>query len=171
MNWIAVIGHKRTGVLYMLSALLFFLVGGMEAMVLRAQLALPNLKARDAADLQPGLHHARHHHDFPRRDAGPDRFRRLSDAAMIGAADMAFPRLNAFSFWLQLCGGLLLYASFIAGGAPDAGWFSYAPLSEKPYSPGPGLDYWALAICFWARLSSLRPSISSSPSRRCAPRA
>ena len=56
---------------------------------------------------------------------------------MIGARDMAFPRLNALSFWLLLFGGLLLYFSFIAGGAPDAGWFSYAPLSEQPYSTTP----------------------------------
>jgi cytochrome c oxidase subunit 1/cytochrome c oxidase subunit I+III len=59
---------------------------------------------------------------------------------------MAFPRLNAFGFWLQLCGSLFLYISFAAGGAPDAGWFSYAPLSEAPYSAHAGLDYWALAL-------------------------
>ncbi len=65
---------------------------------------------------------------------------------MIGARDMAFPRLNAFGFWLLICGGFLLYFSFAAGGAPDAGWFSYAPLSEKTYSPHAGLDYWALGL-------------------------
>ena len=65
---------------------------------------------------------------------------------MIGANEMALPRLGALSFWLQLFGGLLLYFSFAAGTAPDAGWFSYAPLSEKAFSPGPGLDYWALAL-------------------------
>jgi len=65
---------------------------------------------------------------------------------MIGARDMAFPRLNAFSFWIFLFGGLLLYYSFIAGGAPSAGWFSYAPLSERAYSTSTGLDYWALGL-------------------------
>ena len=65
---------------------------------------------------------------------------------MIGANEMALPRLGALSFWLQLFGGLLLYFSFATGAAPDAGWFSYAPLSEKAFSPGAGLDYWALAL-------------------------
>ena len=65
---------------------------------------------------------------------------------MIGARDMAFPRLNAFSYWLFPFGGVLLHFSFVAGGAPAAGWFSYAPLSEKGYSTRQGLDYWALAL-------------------------
>ena len=65
---------------------------------------------------------------------------------MIGANEMAYPRLNAFSFWVFLFGGLLLYFSFFAGGAPNVGWFSYAPLSEKFYSSSPGVSYWALSI-------------------------
>lgn len=69
---------------------------------------------------------------------------------MIGASDLAFPRLAAFSFWLQVCGGVLLYVSFATGAAPDAGWFSYAPLTERAFSPGPGLDYWAVALLLLA---------------------
>src|SRR4051794_5446949 len=65
---------------------------------------------------------------------------------MIGARDMAFPRLNALSYWLFPFGGLLLHFSLLAGGAPSAGWFSYAPLSETPYSSGAGTDYWVLAL-------------------------
>ena len=65
---------------------------------------------------------------------------------MIGANEMAYPRLNAFSFWIFFFGGLLLYFSFLAGGAPNVGWFSYAPLSEKFYSITPGVNYWALSI-------------------------
>jgi cytochrome c oxidase subunit 1/cytochrome c oxidase subunit I+III len=65
---------------------------------------------------------------------------------MIGANEMALPRLGSLSFWLQLFGGVLLYFSFATGSAPAAGWFSYAPLSEKAFSPGPGVDYWALAL-------------------------
>ncbi|MEJ2635446.1 MAG: cbb3-type cytochrome c oxidase subunit I [Calditrichia bacterium] len=67
---------------------------------------------------------------------------------MIGARDIAFPRLNALGFWMLFFGSLMLYFSFIGGGAPAAGWFSYAPLSEKPYSATPGLDYWALGLLF-----------------------
>ena len=65
---------------------------------------------------------------------------------MIGANEMAFPRLNAFSFWAFLFGGLLLYFSFLAGGAPNVGWFSYVPMSEKFYSFSPGISYWAASI-------------------------
>ena len=64
----------------------------------------------------------------------------------IGARDMAFPRLNAFGFWLVPFGGILLHFSFLAGGAPAVGWFAYAPLSETPYSSQLGVDYWALAL-------------------------
>src|ERR1035438_3225760 len=65
---------------------------------------------------------------------------------MIGARDMAFPRLNAMSYWLLLFGGLLLHFSWLAGGAPAAGWFAYAPLSETPFSSTPGMDYWIVAL-------------------------
>ena len=65
---------------------------------------------------------------------------------MIGANEMAYPRLNALSFWLVLFGGLLLYFSFLAGGAPQVGWFSYPPLSEATYSSSPGVNYWAISL-------------------------
>ena len=65
---------------------------------------------------------------------------------MIGARDMAFPRLNAMSYWLLLFGGLLLHFSVIAGGAPNAGWFSYTPLSETAFSSTTGTDYWVVAL-------------------------
>jgi heme/copper-type cytochrome/quinol oxidase subunit 1 len=64
----------------------------------------------------------------------------------IGARDMAFPRLNAFSFWLVPFGGILLHFSVLIGGAPAVGWFAYAPLSETPYSSQLGVDYWAVAL-------------------------
>jgi len=65
---------------------------------------------------------------------------------MLGAHDVAFPRLNALSFWVFLFGGLLMYSSFIAGGAPNDGWFSYAPLTETAFSPGKGMDFWSLGV-------------------------
>ncbi len=146
MNWLAGIGHKRTGVLYMLSALLFFLAGGMEAMVMRAQLALPNLKL-----VTPQLYNqvfTMHGTTMIFLVVMPvlTGFGIYLTPLMIGARDTAFPRLTAFAFWLQIAGGVLLYFSFARGGAPDAGWFSYAPLTETTFSPGSGLDYWALAI-------------------------
>ena len=130
----------------MLSALVFFLAGGMEAMVMRAQLAAPNLKL-----ITPETYNqvfTMHGTTMIFLVAMPvlTGFGVYLVPLMIGANETALPRLGALSFWLQFFGGILLYFSFATGDAPDAGWFSYAPLSEKAFSPGPGLDYWALAL-------------------------
>jgi cytochrome c oxidase subunit I len=145
-GWIFRVDHKHIGLLYIFSALLFFLAGGMEAMAMRAQLALPNLKL-----LTPGQYNqifTMHGTTMIFLVVTPVLigFGIYLVPLMIGASEMALPRLNALSFWLQVCGGLLLYVSFATGRAPAAGWFSYAPLSEKPYSPSTGSDYWALAL-------------------------
>ncbi len=144
--WLCAIDHKRVGILYMLSALLFFLAGGMEAMVMRAQLAAPNLKL-----ITPEIYNqmfTMHGTTMIFLVAMPalTGFGVYLVPLMIGANEMALPRLGALSFWLQFFGGLLLYFSFATGAAPSAGWFSYAPLSEKAFSPGVGVDYWALAL-------------------------
>jgi cytochrome c oxidase subunit 1/cytochrome c oxidase subunit I+III len=146
LAWLSTVDHKRIGVLYMLTALVFFIIGGVESLFIRLQLAVPN-------------------NDF----LHPDTFNKLFTlhgttmiflVAMpalfgfvnyvlplqIGARDMAFPRLNAFGYWCQPMGGILLHFSILAGGAPAVGWFSYAPLSETPYSSTPGIDYWAVAL-------------------------
>jgi cytochrome c oxidase subunit I len=146
LDWLSTIDHKRIGILYMLLALVFLLVGGVEAMLIRAQLALPNLKfltpeAYNQAFTMHGTTMI-----FLVLTPVLIGFSVYLVPLMIGARDVAFPRLNALGFWLQLCGSILLYVSFAAGGAPDAGWFSYAPLSETPYSAHAGLDYWALAL-------------------------
>ncbi len=138
--------HRHIGVLYLFSALAFALAGGAEAMVMRAQLSLPNLKL-----VTPQLYNqifTMHGTTMIFLVVMPllMGFGVYLIPLMIGAADMAFPRLNATAFWLQVGGGLLLYLSFATGNAPNAGWFSYAPLTEKPYSPGPGIDFWAVAI-------------------------
>ncbi len=148
--WASRTDHKHVGLMYILSALLFFLAGGMEAMALRAQLALPNLKL-----LTPQLYNqvfTMHGTTMIFLVVMPvlTGFGLYMAPLMIGASDLAFPRLAAFSFWLQVCGGVLLYVSFATGAAPDAGWFSYAPLTERAFSPGPGLDYWAVALLLLA---------------------
>src|ERR1700683_1469833 len=127
MSWISRTDHKHIGVMYILSALLFSMVGGMEAMALRAQLALPNLKL-----LTPQLYNqvfTMHGTTMIFLVVMPvlTGFGLSMAPLMFAARDRAFPRLAAFSFWLQVCGGVLLYVSFATGAAPDAGWFSYAP--------------------------------------------
>src|SRR5580693_1715174 len=153
MRWLFVTHHKRVGVLYMLSALLFFLAGGMEAMVMRAQLAAPNLKL-----ISPEIYNqmfTMHGTTMIFLVAMPvlTGFGVYLVPLMIGANQTALPRLGALSFWQQLLGGVLLYFSFATGSAPNAGWFSYAPLSEKPFSPGPGVDFWAFALLLIAAAS------------------
>jgi cytochrome c oxidase subunit 1 len=152
-EWVTTVDHKRLGMLYILFALVFLLVGGVEATIMRLQLVRP-------------------HNDL----VSPEVFNRMFTMhgttmiffvamplvfgfanylvpLMIGARDMAFPRLNAFSFWMTALGGLLLYFSFLggsglygAGSTPDAGWFAYAPLTAKTFSVGHSTDYWTLSL-------------------------
>src|SRR5712672_2773334 len=152
-EWVTTVDHKRLGVLYILYALFFLVIGGIEATIIRIQLMHP-------------------HNDF----VSPQVFNRMFTMhgttmiffvampilfgfanylvpLMIGARDMAFPRLNAFSFWLTAFGGILLYFSLIganglygAGNAPDVGWFAYAPLTSRTFSPGHSTDFWTLSL-------------------------
>jgi cytochrome c oxidase subunit 1 len=94
---------------------------------------------------------------------------------MIGARDMAFPRLNAFSFWISAFGGLLLYFSYVGWqrplrrrAAPDVGWFAYAPLTARVFSPGHSTDYWTSPCCSAASAASAPRSTSSPPRSACA---
>src|SRR5450432_217348 len=152
-SWVTTVDHKRLGILYILYAILFLVIGGIEATIMRIQLIVP-------------------HNHF----VSPQVFNRMFTMhgttmiffvampvlfgfanylipLMIGARDMAFPRLNAWSFWLTAFGGLLLYFSFVggnglygAGSAPDVGWFAYAPLTAKAFSLGHSTDFWTLSL-------------------------
>ncbi|WP_263367791.1 cytochrome c oxidase subunit I [Edaphobacter bradus] len=152
-EWVSTVDHKKIGIMYIVYALIFLLIAGVEAIIMRIQLAVPN-------------------NDF----VSPQVFNRMFTMhgttmvffvgipvlfgygnylvpLMIGARDMAFPRLNAFGFWISAFGGLLLYFSFFggdglygAGSAPDVGWFAYAPLTAKVFSPGNNTDYWTLGV-------------------------
>ena len=152
-EWVTTVDHKRLGILYIVFALIFLVVGGIEATLMRIQLIRP-------------------HNDF----VSPQVFNRLFTMhgttmiffvampvlfgfanylvpLMVGARDMAFPRLNAFGFWLTAFGGLLLNFSWVsgsglygAGTAPDVGWWAYAPLTAHAFSPGHSSDYWTIAL-------------------------
>jgi cytochrome c oxidase subunit I len=146
LEWISTVDHKRIGILYLLTTLVFFCIGGIEALLMRIQLAWPG-----NSFLSPDMYDqifTMHGTTMIFLVVVPLLlgFANYLTPLMIGARDMAMPRLNAFSFWAFLLGGILLYLSFVAGHAPAAGWFSYAPLSEKGYSTRTGLDFWALAL-------------------------
>jgi cytochrome c oxidase subunit I len=146
MAWLSTVDHKRIGILYLVTSLAFFVLGGVEALLIRIQLAIPNNHF-----LLPDTYNATftmHGTTMIFLVAMPALFGLANYFVplQIGARDMAFPRLNAFSFWLVPFGGLLLHFSLLAGGAPAMGWFAYAPLNETPYSSQPGVDYWAVAL-------------------------
>jgi cytochrome c oxidase subunit I len=146
MRWLSTTDHKRIGILYMAASLVFFVIGGIEALLIRLQLAVPG-----NTFLHPDTYNmvfTMHGTTMIFLVAMPALFGLANYIVplQIGARDMAFPRLNAFSFWLVPFGGILLHFSFLAGGAPAVGWFAYAPLSETPYSSQLGVDYWALAL-------------------------
>jgi cytochrome c oxidase subunit 1/cytochrome c oxidase subunit I+III len=145
-SWVATVDHKRVGILYLLTALFFFVVGGLEALLMRIQLAWPNntFLSPEAYDQIFTMHGT----TMIFLVVMPTLIGLANYLVplMIGAHDMAFPRLNALSFWLLPCGGLMLHFSLLAGGAPAVGWFSYAPLSEPPYATTQGMDYWVLSL-------------------------
>src|SRR5438445_3686341 len=146
LAWLSTVDHKRIAILYLLAGLFFFVVGGVEALFIRLQLAVPNNHF-----LQPDTYNqlfTMHGTTMIFLVIMPLSFGFVNYflPLQIGARDMAFPRLNALGFWLVPFGGILLHFSILAGGAPAVGWFSYAPLSETPYSSTPGVDYWAIAL-------------------------
>jgi len=143
-SWLTTVDHKRIGILYGATAFGFFLLGGIEALLLRVQLARPESSfiSADTYD-QMFTMHGLTMIFLVVMPLGAAFFNFLIPL-MIGARDVAFPRLNAFSYWVFLFGGLFLYSSFVLGGAPDGGWFGYAPLSTQ-LAP-PGMDFYALGL-------------------------
>lgn len=146
LSWVASVDHKRIGLMYMLLAVVFLVVGGVEALLIRVQLLVPN-----NTFLSPQFFNqlfTMHGTTMVFLVGMPvfTGFANYMIPLMIGAKDVAFPRLNAMSFWMLPFGAVLLYWSFLTGSAPDAGWFSYAPLSTKPYSSLPGVDYWIISL-------------------------
>src|SRR6266576_3053365 len=145
-SWFTTVDHKRIGILYGVSAGTFFVIGGIEALVIRLQLWVPN-NTLVGAQMFNALFtmHATTMIFLAIMPLGAAFFNFILPL-QIGARDVAFPRLNAFSYWVFILGGIMLNISFLLGGAPDAGWFGYANLTTRQYSPGPGIDFWMLGL-------------------------
>ena len=145
-GWMTTVDHKRIAVLYGVTAFIFMLIAGLEAGVIRMQLA-----SADNDLVGPGRFnqmftmHATTMVFMVIMPLSVSFFNFVIPLA-IGARDVAFPRLNALSFWIFLFGGILMNVSFLVDQVPDAGWFSYANLTEKPFSVNRGLDYWAISL-------------------------
>src|SRR6266403_504714 len=146
LDWFSSVDHKQIGILYICTALVFLLIGGAEALAIRLQLATPNNTLIGPSFFNQLF--TMHGTTMIFLVGMPilTGFANYFVPLMIGAADVAFPRLNAFGFWLVPFGGLLLHYSFLTGAAPNAGWFNYAPLSERAYSSLQGVDYWLIAL-------------------------
>ncbi len=142
------VNHKIIGKRYLLTAFLFFALGGLEAALMRAQLARPEntLLSPETYNQFFTLHGTTMIFFF----ATPMLFGfgNYIIPLMLGTRDMAFPRLNAFGYWVFLFSGLFLYSSLLIGQAPDGGWFAYTPLTSRQYSPTLGLDFWTLGLIF-----------------------
>ena len=145
-GWVTTVDHKKIGVLYGVSALVLMLIAGVEAGVMRMQLAQPDTGIIGGERFnQLFTMHATVMVFMVIMPLGAAFFNFVVPLA-IGARDVAFPRLNALSYWLFLFGALLFHVSFLVDQVPDAGWFSYANLTEKPFSVNNGLDFWALSL-------------------------
>jgi cytochrome c oxidase subunit I len=170
-EWIMTTDHKKLGIMYIITAFFFFLVGGVDALLIRTQLAQPDGKV-----LSPEVYNqifTMHAVTMIFLFVMPmlTGLGNYIVPLMIGARDMAFPRLNAFGYWIVLFGGLFLTSSFLFGAAPNAGWFAYAPLTELSgpgttscgnavmCTPGPNMDFWALGILMLG-ISSISGSIN-----------
>jgi cytochrome c oxidase subunit I len=152
-SWVTTVDHKRLGILYILYGIVFLVFGGIEATVMRIQLIMPRLHLVSPQFFNQMF--TMHGTTMIFFVVMPILFGfgTYLIPLMVGARDMAFPRLNAMSFWFTAFGGLLLYFSFVggnglygAGAAPDVGWFAYAPLTAKAFSLGHSTDFWTLSI-------------------------
>jgi cytochrome c oxidase subunit 1/cytochrome c oxidase subunit I+III len=158
-SWVASLDHKQIGIMYLITTFVFFILGGLEALLMRTQLAVPRNTFLDPETYNQIF--TMHGTTMIFLVVMPMLIGLATYLVplQVGARDIAFPRMNALSLWLLVFGGLLLYYSYLAGGAPDAGWFSYAPLSEKPYTTTTGIDYWALGLLATG-ISSVTASIN-----------
>ncbi|HVV55003.1 MAG TPA: cytochrome c oxidase subunit I [Mucilaginibacter sp.] len=146
LQWISSVDHKQIGIMYLWLAVLFLMVGGVEILLVRIQLAVPrnHFLSPEMYDQLFTMHGTTM--IFFVLMPAIFGFASYFVPLMIGANDMAFPRMNAFSFWATFFGGSLLYFSYLAGGAPDAGWFNYAPINQYNYSSSPGIDYYCSGL-------------------------
>lgn len=145
-SWIGTTDHKRIGTLYLFTALFFFLVGGLEAEILRMQLGAPNRHIVSAEVYnQIFTMHGTTMIFLAIMPLSAAFFNYLIPL-QIGARDVAFPRLNAFSYWVYLFGGLFISLPILFGHAPNGGWFGYVPLTTRAYSPGVNIDFWVLGL-------------------------
>ncbi|MFI5209083.1 MAG: cytochrome c oxidase subunit I [Gemmatimonadales bacterium] len=145
-SWLTTVDHKRIGILYGATAFICFLLGGLEALLMRVQLARPDQHVVSPETFNQLF--TMHGTTMIFLGVMPlsAMFFNYMIPILIGARDVAFPRLNAMSYWVFLAGAILLNVSWLVNAAPDQGWFGYANLTERQYSPGPNVDFWIIGL-------------------------
>jgi cytochrome c oxidase subunit I len=147
-GFLATVDHKQIGIRYIVTAFIFLAIGGLEALVMRMQLAGPNLSL-----LTPEQYNqlfSTHGMTMIFLYASPilSGFANYLWPLLLGSRDMAFPRLNALGYWIYLASGLFLYAGFLTGNGPNDGWFNYVPYASRDFNPGLNEDFYALGMVF-----------------------
>ena len=145
-GWVTTVDHKRVGILYGVTGFFFFLVGGLEALLIRAQLAQPDGTVLSAETYNQVFTMHGVTMIFLVIMPIANAFANYLIPLQIGAADVAFPRLNALSYWIFLFGAIFFNSSWMLGGGADGGWFAYAPNTNPIYSPGHGMDFYAVGL-------------------------
>src|SRR5256886_6706606 len=148
--WLTTTDHKLIGIMYMVTSLISFGIGGIFALIIRLQLAQPNLRIVDAETYNQLISAHGVTMIFFFVTIFVTGIANYMVPLMIGARDMAFPRVNLLGFWLIPVSIILYYCGFFTGGSLNAGWTGYAPLSEKFFNKRLGVDFWALSIIVWA---------------------
>jgi cytochrome c oxidase subunit I len=148
-GWLSTTDHKEIGIFYLVTAFVFLVAGGIQALIMRLQLAGP-----DNHIVNPAVYNelfSMHGNTMIFWYAFPvlSGFSNYFWPLLLGSRDMAFPRLNAFSYWVFLASGIFLYCSFAAGSAPNAGWFSYPPYTSREFNPGAAIDFYTLGLIFF----------------------
>jgi cytochrome c oxidase subunit 1/cytochrome c oxidase subunit I+III len=146
LAWLTTTDHKKIGILYIASGVIFLAIAGFEALLMRIQLTLPRLEF-----LSPHAYNqmfTMHGTSMVFLVGMPILFGFINYVVplQIGARDMAFPRLNALSYWTFLFGALILHFSFLLNAVPDMGWYAYAPLTVRPYTTNQGVDFWVISL-------------------------
>ena len=149
VGWLTTTNHKRIGTLYFFTSFAFFTAGGVLALIMRTQLAEPRNRVVSPGTFNElfSLHGVTMIFLFvtPMLSGA---FGNYFVPLLIGARDMAFPRMNALSYWVYVCAGVFMYVGLAAGQAPNAGWFDYVPLADRPYDPGLHTDFYNLGLVF-----------------------
>jgi heme/copper-type cytochrome/quinol oxidase subunit 1 len=145
-GWLSTVDYKEIGLRYIVTAFAFLIAGGVEALIFRLQLAGPNLRLLTPEQYDQLF--TMHGMTMIFLYAGPvlSGFSNYLWPLILGARDMALPRLNMLSYWIYLCAGIFMYAAFLVGFGPNDGWFNYVPYAARAYNGGPNIDFYALGI-------------------------